>query len=205
MSSSQRAANTRKIFIKLLSIHSGRIFAAFKFFHNSKQTTMENKRPSNTISLPIKGDAEHPVTCTVIQAKVKSIRAFREKTRKVNRNSNYERLRKERANALIAVDALRINLETGLDQDAYAKLQAEIAKGEAHLAEYDEKILAADEVDYREICERAFSIINVPNADDGTPRTFEDIDWDEADIEEVNRAVNFFKVKIGELPKSTTD
>lgn len=155
---------------------------------------MENTRPSNTIQLPVKVSEElgKIVTCTVKTPKIISVRQFREDTRKMNFSGNaYTSIYEQAEKVSAAIEILQKN----------GTPQTEIDKGIADLESLVEKMTKADTDSYERMCRRIFNVINVPNADDGTQRGYEDVDWDNANLEEVQRGITFFRVSYGDLPK----
>lgn len=163
---------------------------------------MENTRPkASSIELPLKsGETEK---CTIKTPKIKTDRQFREDSRAITfGNSEFKAIYNQMSLSSDAITDLKVKLADATDENIQQKLESEIEKGQAHFNELSEKLSAIDAKGFDRICNRIFNIINVPNAADGTPRTFDDIDWQEVSLEEVDKGINFFRMSNGDLPKN---
>lgn len=66
----------------------------------------------------------------------------------------------------------------------------------------DPELDTNDEGTYQTLFDQAALVLNIPNAEDGTPRTAEDINWDDSDLLEVRKGLNVFSDR---LSGSTSD
>jgi seryl-tRNA synthetase len=156
---------------------------------------MKNGRPTHTLTLPLKDGST--VECTTKTPKLKLQRQVRKlvidsQMAAEECNSLYSttnEINRRLGNAIAYVERLRAN-KAGADDIAGAEESVEQIRGE--LEQVVEKVNALNDKQFAILTDQVLLVVNIPNEKDGTPRSDEDVDFEEADQEELKEAVSFF-------------
>lgn len=153
-----------------------------------EQTAKQNTR---SITLPLIGGGE--ILCNFKTPKLKLVREFRELSRAIAFNTDgYQEHYQKGTLAAEAVTALKLQRDELTDAEQIAALDKEIAKGEAHIAAIEAKCQELEALSHERLCKRAWLIVKPEREVTDRPVIFDDIDWPEADIDQINQSVDFF-------------
>lgn len=128
----------------------------------------ENTRPQDHISLKLReaeGELTH-VTCTIATPTIK-------------RGREYRRLQR----------AIVIKTK-GFQEQFKARLRADETADDN--SQIEESLNTSDMETFNLLSEQCAVVINVPNTKDGKPRDASSIDWEDSDLDEIKKGVDFF-------------